>query len=304
MAEREAVFFTLQLTTVIIEHHKMIARLLKTQFGITYNEFSVLCLLLEGNKPLEAKVITDFLMLKKRTMRSILDELEDRSLIAKSTASADKRMMLISLTDRGGGLAKTANALIVHEVHEVFWYGLPPREFTETLFVMIGPAIEDLRGHPIDEIERNKSGSPTINVGFFLFWRLLIEYWEQAAQKRAGLGLSAARVLAIVGHFDGFSPQDIADRLLIERSGVSLYKKELMQAGLVTEEENEHDGRGRLLHCTKAGYRMAKRLDGEFLEVTHRVHRLVSDTQAVVLNAWFMRMYANLMIFKSHQNAL
>jgi DNA-binding MarR family transcriptional regulator len=252
-------------------------------------------LLSECDAPLEVTTIADYLMLQKRTIWAMLFDLENRELLLKSSAKQDGRRMAVALTPFGRTLVHETRDTITALLGATFWRGLPEEELVHTMLPNVALTIVDLRGHAVEGFSCQTYERANITIDFLLFWRILIENWERAAHKRTGLPLSAARILGLISHFDGFSPQDIANRLLIESSGVSIYKKELEAQGYITETSDDVDCRKVRLCCTKSGYRVAKRLDGAFLDATHLVHRVVNDEGANLINAWYMRMYSNLM---------
>jgi DNA-binding MarR family transcriptional regulator len=105
-------------------------------------------------------------------------------------------------------------------------------------------------------------------------WRGMLQAHAQVtraldAQMRAehGLAVSAYEVLMFLGAAEGrrLRMAEIADRVLLSRSGLTRLVDRLVELGYVTRCATEHDGRGLYAELTEAG--AAK------LEAARRTHR-------------------------------
>lgn len=82
-----------------------------------------------------------------------------------------------------------------------------------------------------DDGSRMAAASEALPVELPLIWNAMVNRWQTAVQDASGLAFSEYRILALLEDFGGLNPSDISDRLFIERSNVSLYKRRLIARG-------------------------------------------------------------------------
>jgi DNA-binding MarR family transcriptional regulator len=73
---------------------------------------------------------------------------------------------------------------------------------------------------------------------------------------RFGLSIPQWRVLAVVGRFGSLSPSEVGERTAMDRVKVSRAAAQLVAAGLLAQEVDPGDRRGRVLRLSAAGRRM------------------------------------------------
>lgn len=96
--------------TVIIEHVRLASRTIKESSGLSYNEFTLLYLLLDSSEPLSAETLADFLMIRKETASDLLLRMEDKHLIVKTPDDGDRRVMRCVLSRTGRSLTARSSA--------------------------------------------------------------------------------------------------------------------------------------------------------------------------------------------------
>ena len=79
--------------------------------------------------------------------------------------------------------------------------------------------------------------------------RLFARHYAQAY----GLSIPEWRVLAIVGRFDTLSPSAVGEHAAMDKVKVSRAAASLVARGLLRQNHDPLDGRGRLLHLTRRG---------------------------------------------------
>lgn len=91
------------------------------RFGINRGEFDVLATLRRSGEPfqLSPKALTASLMLTSGGMTGRLDRLERDGLVTRSTDPADRRRLVITLTERGRALVDQAVVAGLDVQHEV-----------------------------------------------------------------------------------------------------------------------------------------------------------------------------------------
>ena len=97
----------------------------------------------------------------------------------------------------------------------------------------------------------------------------------------------------ICGH-EGSCPRDVAHDLIVPKSAVSLGIYHLIDAGLIIECADAHDGRSRFLFPTKKGKAICRKLFSALDDTTREFHMGVDKTDLDIIRAWYMRMIANM----------
>lgn len=291
---KEAVIFNLQVATVILEHRRLYVVALRAWYGLTLNEYCLMCGVAAAGGAVSSKTLTEFLMLKRGTVLAILASLEEKDLIEKSVDPDDHRVMLVDLKPVAGEMIVQATARLHELFTQTFWLDLPETDLLDILVKDGRTAADALRGGPVPEMRNTAPGDFPLPVEFPLFWSALIDRWSAIVKERGGLSFGEYRVLALLEDFGGLNPSEVSERLFIKRSNVSVCKNRLIAHGLVREAEDDEDGRGVVLQCTKKGIRLAKDLRDALGQVTRVAHAAPADIGAVTLNAWYARMYRNI----------
>lgn len=71
------------------------------EFNITPEQWSVMALLREQDKPLSQKIIVDHLLKDKHTISKMINRMENKNWIIKKQDKSDNRITLISLSKKG-----------------------------------------------------------------------------------------------------------------------------------------------------------------------------------------------------------
>lgn len=97
---------------------KRIAALLRP-FDLSPASGLVLSMLADAESPLPPKVIAEQLIVRRATVTGLIDSLERRGYVQRRAHHADRRMLLIEVTDTGRKVADSFRP-IVHE-HQKLW---------------------------------------------------------------------------------------------------------------------------------------------------------------------------------------
>jgi DNA-binding MarR family transcriptional regulator len=294
MSSTEAVFFSLQLTTVFIEHVKISTRLLKARFSLTYNEFVALFALYSAAQPVTVEALGSYLMLRRNTVLPMLLQLENKGLVIKSNAEEDSRIMLITASQDGLTLVSKAAVGLDELLREVFWRALPESDFFQFMRNTIAKSVDLLRGFAVPGFDVAEVRDKLFPCAHYLFWRGMVELWAETTTSISALPFSEYRILELLKEFDTLSPRDIAERLLMQKSGVSVYKAHLLKEGLIVEATDPFDGRRVMLRSTKKGRKVARGIASELDKLVSLIHTTLSSEGVMILNAWYLRMYSNL----------
>lgn len=282
-----------QVIAVILEQQRLLSRALKLWYGLTVSEYCLLSALGATERPVRVKTLADFLMLKRGTVLDMLTVLETRRLIEKHSDVDDHRVMQVDLTTEGGRIAIAAPRRLYALQERTFWRDLPEHDLSEVIFCNVHRGVDALRGKPVPQI-RAGVAREEVPVELLLCGSAMIDAWESAVRQGSGLAFSEYRILAVLEESGAMASTAISDRLRIEQSNVSVYKRRLIALGFVREVHEDHDGRRVLLQCTKEGAKLVRRLANAVGRVTCLTHEHLPDVEIMTVNAWYARMYRNL----------
>jgi DNA-binding MarR family transcriptional regulator len=105
---------------------KRIAALLQP-FDLSPASGLVLSMLADAESPLPPKVIAERLIITRATVTGLIDSLERRGYVQRRPHHADRRMLLVEVTDTGRQVAKTFRP-IVHQQQKVWLESLSEEE--------------------------------------------------------------------------------------------------------------------------------------------------------------------------------
>jgi DNA-binding MarR family transcriptional regulator len=281
--------YSWQLVTVTIAHLDLIARFLHHEFNLTYNEFALLMAMDELEVELDTDELSELLILKKQTTWSLLIGLEDREMILKFSDDKDKRIMKPTLTPQGRCFIKTAKNAFDTAMREAFIGSLPLDELSPA---MMRETMNHLRYD--DSVRLNSiHENGDYSFDFLVFWRSLHEHWKDICISH-NLSLNEYRILEQLDTAGSMNPKDIAKRLFMQKSGVSLYSKKMNENGLISRSRDEKDKRVSMFHITKQGASIYGKVRPDIERATKSRHHLKNEHDAMVLNSWYFRMYANI----------
>jgi DNA-binding MarR family transcriptional regulator len=118
--------------TLRLAHDRVARRLggeLARECGLTISEFDALLFLRShGDAPVRFGALLDAVPLSQPALSRLVARLEGRGLVARSGTAADRRTMLISLTEAGAALIDRASAVHARVVHETLTSRFSPAE--------------------------------------------------------------------------------------------------------------------------------------------------------------------------------
>ena len=284
-----------RIMTVITEHYRLTSALMRSDFNLTYSGLSTLTTLLEYTEAVPTPWLCDYLMLERKTVWNVLLKLEDRGLIAKEASPIDGRTMLLSLTPEGRVVSERANEALAAFARERFLASLQDEEFFEFMRDSSRESCDILRGHSMPTLAATPNQSHFFGSSHLLLWRTLISRWKEALRDNHGPSLSAFRLLDLLDQEREAKPSGLADTLRLPRSNASLYFRQLIQGGLIRETPSCSDGRYKTVALTKRGTQETDRLRKIVQSITQEAHRPLSQDGQLVVEAWYARMYVNLL---------
>lgn len=129
------------------------------------------------------------------------------------------------------------------------------------------------------------------NVPGFDVWLSIARTYQLCeraiSQRVAPLGISLAQhdVLANVMHAPGLTQQEIADRLLVARSNVSMLLSSMEKSGLLERTKDENDRRIRRIFLTPRGRKIAEASLAAQTEVVDTMISAIEQTEVVTVGA-------------------
>jgi len=291
--KHEEALFSLQFTIVLIEHLKVISRVLHVRHAMTINEYCTLLLLDSLKEDVSSLTLAKYLVYQRGTTLAILASLEQRGFIEKHAHPLDGRAMLVRQTALGHTKAKQIAQEVNSIMNELFWRSLPAREYLAPLNEQAAQ-LDNLRGFTMDSVELSKRSSGLIHALLFRGISLVVDRWVQVVKQCSGLAFSEARALLLLEHYGLLAPSEIAGRLHIERSSVSLGIKHLGSLGLVEPVAHETDKRSRMFRCTSKGLALSRELFSALRKSTSDAFNTYSDDAIIALNIQHMHMYSDI----------
>lgn len=301
MATLERVSFSISAVTVCLGHKKAVARLVRRQLDLTYNEFCALLLLDTARAPLLLSQIASYLILARKTALTCLSALEDRGFVTKHQVVSDKRRMTVGPTPQGRkAVAQTLKQLDAM-FGQILCQNLPAAEFGSHMNAHVMRAsLDAIRGIAVD-VELDEQTSPFYSVEHLIYWRAMTDSWTRIVHETAQMSFTEFGMLALLGEKGAMPCSSLADALMVHRSEVSTCKNKLVARDFVRELEPGTDARSHDLAITIKGRKLLARAMTALVEFTCSVDTSPDDTTAAIINTWYARMYLNI---RSNRDAL
>ncbi|MDR1185157.1 MAG: hypothetical protein LBK67_10245 [Coriobacteriales bacterium] len=296
MSKKGLIQFNLQVVTVFLAHQPFFSRYLMAKVGLTYSEFTLLFMLFVSRSPVSLQSASDYLVLSKKTVLTLLYKLEDTYLVTKEAVQEDRRMMRIIVSESGKELMRRALAELNTLMKDTVWKALPEQEYLEHMSNNISKGVDVLRGFSMTSIAplRRQSGV-LCTPDHCIYWRLVAERWREIVRNEGRLAFGEFGIITLLDECGDLRMSNIAGLLRLQRSGVAMYKRHLLEKGLVSERKHAHDGRILNLHVNSEGQRLSRRLKERLNAFTSCAHGPIDDDTARIINAWYFRMYSNLL---------
>lgn len=139
--------------------------------------------------------------------------------------------------------------------------------------------------------EMNKPQDLPWNIPGFDAWLSIARTYQLCeraiSQRVAPFGISLAQhdVLANVVRFPGVTQQEIADRMLVARSNVSMLLSSMEKSGLLKRVKDKDDARVRRVFATPRGRKIAEATLAAQAEVVERMISAIEQTEIVAVGA-------------------
>lgn len=298
MSIREHVDFSLQLACIFTVYYRVVRKYIHQRTTLSFNAFVTALSLNADHSGMSARAIADYLGIKPRSAWSMLIEMENAGIIAKTVDSNDGRIMLVTLTDKGvEQIAEWLND-VNRWTQNIFWSDFPNKEFDLQYRQFIWESTKRLRGFSVDEYVQQSQGDSVGSSGFMaellLFHRLLIEDWNRVVSQKCNLSFSEYLVLALLEKKGSLHPCDIADFLMTGRSAITAHVSTLLSEGLVEKRFDDQDRRAHSLQATTKGRRLSRGITGDLDKRTSWIYGPTPDNRSTLFNSYYLRMYSNL----------
>ena len=139
--------------------------------------------------------------------------------------------------------------------------------------------------------ELNKYQGPPWTIPGFDVWLSIARTYQLCeraiSQRVTPLGISLAQhdILANVVHSPGLTQQEIADRLLVARSNVSMLLSSMEKSGLLERVKDEDDARIRRVFATPRGRKIAEATLAAQSEVVGRMISAIEQADVAAVGA-------------------
>ena len=283
-----------QAMTVIAEHYRRISGLMRSEFGITYTDLLALTTLLERTASVPTPWLSDYLMLDRKTIWNVLLKLEDLGYVSKTASPDDGRTMLLRLSASGNQAAEDIHRRLSAFIREQFLANLHEDEYFDFMRDTSKKAVDILRGHLVQPSLEESEERPLYGSSHIILWRSLIHQWRTTLRSHHGPSLGAFRILDFLAQEGETGPSTLADTLCLPRSNTTSYLQQLTQNGLLCQVPHSQDGRQKNIVITRRGIQEAHRLRSAIEKVAEAAHCSLSPEGQLVVDAWYLRMYANL----------
>lgn len=289
----ETVGYSSQLATMYLENMHLLSSFCKDMYQLTASEYELMLTLLKSQCSLQIQQLADFLVLKPSTLWQMALSLEDRGFVIKYCDESDKRLLGLSLSDKGRLLINECSKGLSKLHARIIYDALPHQEHSQHLHKTIGASLDTLRGHS-SAITLVETSPTEFRVEFMIFMRVIIEQWKQCIRNHAELSFSEFRILHTLDEHSAMRIQDISQHLMIAPSQVSAGKRRLEIKEYILEKKNPLDGRSVLLTATAKGLTLVEEVTKHLDRITVPTHSPGTEEAVMVLRAWHTRMYYNL----------
>lgn len=294
MKRTQTISASSHLMTLTIEHKRIFARLLRKSFSLSYKEFSALLALAQASKKLSMYTLADFLILDHAATSIILIELEERDLVVKTEPDENSSKTLFTASEQGMSLTEEAVIQLDTLLKKTLWTALPVDDFQQIMQNDVKSSVDVLRGYPMDIHPTCISGTACLTIDFLIFWRILVERWASVVKRQTSLSLSEYRILGLLADLGPSTLQKVCDCLVMPRSRVSVYKKNLIERNLLKKENNPEDGRSIILALTPQGEQLVAQMKKSIIKIVDTTRAEESQDNVLVVKAWYAQMYDNL----------
>jgi DNA-binding MarR family transcriptional regulator len=123
---------------------------------------------------------------------------------------------------------------------------------------------------------------------------LLIERWASSVKTQCGLSFNESRILILLELYGALGLGDVARKLYIAPSNVTVLCSRLRELGLLETVLDDEDARRKRCRCTDKGLRFSRELLSVLRKTTRDSYSGYSDASVIAFNAQHMRMYGEL----------
>jgi DNA-binding MarR family transcriptional regulator len=242
---------TTEWLNVFLEVNRRLEAALNAAVGLTMTQYRILLELDATADRIRSADLAKMLLLRPSSITIALSQLEARGYVSRLADPSDRRATVISITPEGKGTEVRASAELA-KVRKNLWRALTERQ--------VAAVIESTRLAS----ERLHATGVTMGTLIEPFYTTAIttalRMFAAAVKDVCGIPLTEFRILSeLSARGEKMRGSDLASRLFLDESVISVATRTLTSGGLVEQEKDPADKRNRLLSLTPEGEQCAER---------------------------------------------
>ena len=285
--------------TVVIEHGRIINRILKEDYGLTSTELCILYVLQTSDYKAIRVDLAEYFHLKKNSVSADLASLAEKGYVKKTADPDDRRRISLSETAEGNRILHEAIDGILSFMQETLWLHFSQddlKKIMDDATTVYRNTLPD--GLPY--VESLLGSEFPVTAEFIICTKLVPKTWESTIKENSSLSMSEFRILSLlVETGKPLRIKDIANSLFLDQSAVSVFKQGLLTKGFVTAEIDAADSRSQCLVYTDAGKETSNRIMTMLTGAMADMFGELDDDEAAYTNAIHQRHYENLVVARS-----
>lgn len=279
--------FNTQWITVFAEANRRIAKTLDEASGLTVTQYRILLELQAAGGILPGVDFAHLLLLKPSSVTCALKLLEEQGLIEKRDDKNDRRAIFVSITMGGEAvLTRSTNAVFV--TLRDFWKALSNKQ--------VDQVIESTRA-----VTAKLKGRTSLNVDtrvqpFYITAIVMVcQAWAITLHEEFSLSFTEFRILqALIDPPKHLRGVDLAAKLILDTSAVSMAITKLEKRGLVIREKDRFDKRNYHVELTKEGSELEKRAFTRISDMNADLYSTLSKSESRALSTAAEKIYRSL----------
>lgn len=257
---------------------------LAASVGLTITQYRILLELDATSAPVRSADLAKMLLLRPSSIAVALGQLEERGYVSRQAHAEDRRAALVAITAEGKATEVRASAQLV-ETRKDLWKGLSERQVAA---IIESTRLASERLHATTSVTMGTLIEPFYTTCIMTANRM----FAATIKKECGLSLTEFRILSELLTGGTVRGIDLASRLHLDGSVISVAIGSLTRHGHVEQVKDESDKRNRLLTLSAAGEDLARRGAERISAVNQEIYGNVDESllaelaeAAVIINA-------------------
>lgn len=255
---------TTEWLNVFIEVVRRLEAAVASAAQLTLTQYRILLELDATSQPIRSADLARMLLLRPSSIAVALSQLEERGFIRREVDRNDRRATLVTITAQGKDTEVRASAELV-KTREDLWKGLSRQQADA---VIESTRLASERMHACTGVTMGTLIEPFYTTCVATALRM----FTAAIKRTCGLSMTEFRILSELLVVEDMRGSDLAARLLLDSSVISVAIRGLTATGLVEQVADESDRRNRLLRLTERGAELARRGAEEVSAVNREIY--------------------------------